>query len=268
MNRTGAPSAFGVHVPWFERFLVKVMRAYRDEIDDEGLRADVQAIIGQEAHHAFNFRRWTQRMNAAYPALAGVDDAARRSFETAFDRGSRRYRIGLTAGYETFTFLAGAIILDRYSELMERADPTLRALWVWHQVEEVEHGAVAFDFYRYFYPDDEWYRRAMILRAFGHMALETFHALRAIQRAEGRTLRDRARTWRYFLRFSADLFVAALPVFARDYHPRRHPICTDRQNPVAVGWRRWVGAGADARHLDADAVDAFLAQADTAGSSS
>jgi len=39
------------------------------------------------------------------------------------------------------------IILDRYEELMGDADPDLRALWVWHQVEEVEHGAVAFDFY-------------------------------------------------------------------------------------------------------------------------
>ena len=51
--------ALGVDVPHFERFLVKVMRAYRDELDDAKLKKDVQAIIGQEAHHAFNFINWT-----------------------------------------------------------------------------------------------------------------------------------------------------------------------------------------------------------------
>ena len=61
-------NALGVHVPYFERFLIKVMRAYRDELDDEQLYNDVQAIIGQEAHHAFNFVKWTGRMRQRYPA--------------------------------------------------------------------------------------------------------------------------------------------------------------------------------------------------------
>ena len=39
-------NALGLHVPYFERFLVKVMRQYRSELTDASLAIDVQAIIG------------------------------------------------------------------------------------------------------------------------------------------------------------------------------------------------------------------------------
>ena len=60
-------------MPHFERFLVKVMRTWRDELDDPELKADVQAIIGQESHHAFNFIKWTEVMCRRYPKLAALD---------------------------------------------------------------------------------------------------------------------------------------------------------------------------------------------------
>ena len=160
-------NALGIHVPHFERFLFAVMREWREELNDDQLRADVQGTIGQESHHAFNFLKWTEVMSSRYPRLPQIDGHAAEYFQKA-RRRSKRFQIGFTAGYETFTFLGGMIILNRYHELMGEADPTIRALWVWHQVEEVEHGAVAFDFYQAFYADAEWYRRWMVLRSDYH----------------------------------------------------------------------------------------------------
>jgi len=97
----------------------------------------VKNIIGQEAHHAFNFIKWTEHLVKSYPAITTLDDHAKEYFVAQLNR-DKRFKIGLTAGYETFTF---------YEELMAEADPVILALWVWHQVEEVEHGAVAFEFY-------------------------------------------------------------------------------------------------------------------------
>ena len=68
-------NALGVDVPHFERFLVRVMREYRGELSDPRLLQDVQAIIGQESHHAFNFSKWTQQLADKYPEIARVDDA-------------------------------------------------------------------------------------------------------------------------------------------------------------------------------------------------
>ena len=69
-------NALGVHVPHFERFLVRVMRAYRDGLLDRQLLDDVQAIIGQESHHASNFINWTQALAAKYLEIAEVDHDA------------------------------------------------------------------------------------------------------------------------------------------------------------------------------------------------
>ena len=251
-------NALGLHVPYFERFLVAVMRRYRGELQDERLLSDVQKIIGQEAHHAFNFVRFNERMAKTYPGIDRCDASAKSYFESALEKRSKRFQIGFTAGYETFTFLGGMIILDRFEELMSSAEPTMRALWVWHQVEEVEHGAVAFEFYKAFYAEDEWYRRALVLFAFLHIALETFSAFRHIVRAERRTLRGRLKAWRFFAGFAKDLFVASLPVYRRDYHPRNHPICNDNQNRLAVAWRKYEAGGANALHLDDDAIRTLL----------
>ena len=70
-------NALGIHVPHFERFLVKTMRAYRDEVSDEKLREEVKSIIGQESHHAFNFERWTREMEKRYQGLAEVNQSGK-----------------------------------------------------------------------------------------------------------------------------------------------------------------------------------------------
>ncbi len=241
-------NALGVHVPHFERFLVAVMREYRDELSDPALVKDIQAIIGQEAHHAFNFINWTKEMGKKYPGLLQLDASAKKYFEGALLR-DKRFKVGFTAGYETFTFLSGMIILNRYDELMADADPNLRALWVWHQVEEVEHGAVAFDFYQAFFSDHEWYRRWMVFFAFLHIAKETFLAYREMLKGEKFGFRRRLKAWRFFASFAWDLFYASLPVYRADYHPRNHPICNDEQNEIAIKWRDYYASGEDALSL-------------------
>lgn len=250
-------NALGVHVPYFERFLVATMREYRDELTDEQLLKDVQKIIGQEAHHAFNFVNWTKAMYRNYPGLQSIDEHAESSFKQALQK-DKRFKIGFTAGYETFTFLSGMIILNRYEELMADADPNLRALWVWHQVEEVEHGAVAFDFYRAFYEDHEWYRKWMVIYAFYHIAKETFVAYREMIRSLN--WRERLGAWKFFARFAFDLASSAIPVLRKSYHPRNHPICNDDQNQVAVAWRGYFDRGEDALRLTNQDIKRMLGE--------
>ena len=57
----------------------------------------------------------------------------------------------MTAGAEHYTAVLGAGAIEEF-DLLADADPTMRALIVWHATEEVEHKAVAFDVLRATHP--------------------------------------------------------------------------------------------------------------------
>ena len=245
-------NALGLHVPHFERYLVRTMTKIKPLIEDKKLLRDVSAVIGQEAHHAKNFLHFNRAMVARYPKVAAMDADARDYFARRAKSDPLKVLVGFTAGYETFTFLAGMIILDNYQRWFADSEPVMKALWVWHQVEEIEHGAVAFEVYKRLYGDQEFYRKWMVLLALIHIASETFKAYAHMARIEGwlrnpfRAISSMAFCGSMLLR----LLWSALPVFRGGYHPRNHPLVTSRQNPIQIAWRRYEGQGGDVLEID------------------
>lgn len=253
-------NALGLHVPYFERYLIQVLNRAKREVADPQLRDAMSAIIGQEAHHAKNFIAFNQYLARHYPRAAALDKHARDYFLAHLKSDSPRRQVAFTAGYETFTFLAGMLILDNYDQWFADSDPTIKALWVWHQVEEVEHGAVAFDVYKALHGKDEWYRKYMVLAALLHIAGETARAYFHMCRVSG-YLRNPWRAWkstRFLVSTLSRMAWLALPVMSRRYHPRNHPLVTDRQNPIAVAWRKFEGEGGDVLAIDREKMTLIL----------
>lgn len=245
-------NALALHVPHFERYLIKAMRAAREHIDDPRLRRDMTAIIGQEAHHAKNFLRFNAALARRYPKVGRHDAEAAQDFANRAAGDPLKRLVGFTAGYETFTFLAGVIILKNYERWFADSDPTLKAMWVWHQVEEIEHGAVAFEVYQHLYGEHEWYRKWMVIKALTHIALQTLKTYPHMARVEGwlrNPFKAVGKLW-FCVHMLLRLLHAALPVFRRDYHPRRHPIATTAQDPIQIAWRRHEAADGDVLKID------------------
>lgn len=254
-------NALAIHSPYFERFLGAVVRRAREQIEDPGLRADIGRLIGQEGHHAHNFVSMNRFLMGRYPRVARLDEEARRYFERALERDSFPRQLGFVAGYETFTYLAGMMFFDDWERLMGDADPVARALWVWHTVEEVEHGTVAFDTYRAVLPGREWLRKWMLCVAFSRIMYETARALLHMIRVEGYGRRPRKawRTLRFSLAFSARAVVRALPALRASYHPSHYPKSSPGRHPFADAWRARYRDPDDARTLQ-DGELARLAQ--------
>lgn len=252
-------NALAIHVPYFERYLGQAFRRCKPDVGDPELAGDISSIIGQEAHHARNFIAFNRFMVDRYPAVERLDASAKAGFERSLEEDSRKQQLGFIAGYETFTYLGGMIILDGYDKWMKDADPVLRSMWVWHQVEEVEHGSVAFNVYRHFYGDAEWYRKWMVLKAYAHIGLETLRAYVPMCRREGyfRNPLRAAKALGFYFRFSLQLGRAALPVLLKRYHPRNHPRCSDRQNPLAVAWRHRYMEGEDVLQLNNELMESI-----------
>lgn len=245
-------NALGLHVPYFERYLIRALTKAKAHITDPRLLRDVSAIIGQEAHHAKNFIEFNQALARRYPLAATFEAEAREFFAKKAQNDSLKELVAFTAGYETFTFLAGAIVLQNHDKWFKDADPVVKAMWVWHQVEEVEHGAVAFEVYQHLFGDREWYRKWMIVVALLHIAKETNRAFIHMSRREGWWrnpffgLSSFGFCWWLLFRFVWN----ALPVFRRNYHPHRHPIVTTEQNPIQIAWRRFERTGGDVLEID------------------
>lgn len=236
-------NALGVHIPYFERYLMKSFRSVRPEIQDSQLKKDVTSIIGQEAHHGCNFIEFNKFLAKRYPEVTSLDQRAKQYFENSLNKNSIKAQIGYIAGYETFTFLGGMIILEGYDKWMKEADPVIRSMWIWHQVEEVEHGAVAFDVYKYFYKKYEWYRKWMVLKSLIHIAHETWLAYKPMCKKEG-YFKSPIKTMKalgFFANISMQLAIKALPVFSSRYHPRQ--MSQKENNPIALAWREHYQGG-------------------------
>lgn len=245
-------NALGVHVPYFERYLIKAMSLAKKEIHDEELLRDVRGIIGQEAHHAKNFIAFNKWMERRYPKMKELDKGAREYFAKRAQSDDLRTLVGFTAGYETFTFLSGIIILDNYDRWMKDSDPVMKALWVWHQVEEVEHGAVAFDVNRYLYGKEEWHRKWMVVAALMHIATETLKAYLHMAKVEYGWKRPFRflKSMGFGVNILSRLVYSALPVLRRSYHPKKHRLVTNQQNPIQVAWRQYENDGGNVLEID------------------
>ena len=249
-------NALGVHVPYFERYLIRTMNTVKHQVEDPVLRRDMVALTGQEGHHARNFIAVNKLLAQRYPKLEKMDETAKAYFAKAGKNDSQKRMVAFTAGYETFTFLAGLIILRNYDKWMAESHPVMKALWVWHQVEEVEHGAVAHDVYRALYGKHEWYRKWMVLVAGLHIARETVKVYSHMARVEG-WLSNPFKAAKYMgfcFKTLAEMAWQTLPVFRKNYNPRAHPLATNKQSPVAIAWRKHSAAGGDVLAIDRSAM--------------
>ena len=139
--------ALSVFFPVGERFFVKTVKAYRDEIDDVGLKADVAAFCAQEGHHGREHDRYNDMLRQQGLPVDALERQVVRLLGVASAVLPKRRQLAVTCALEHFTSLLGVLVLDD-PKTLEGAHPTMAALWKWHAAEENEHKAVAFDVYR------------------------------------------------------------------------------------------------------------------------
>ena len=148
-------NAFATHMvnglsvlfPDGERFFVRSVRHYLDQIDDPELQASVRAFFGQEGSHAREHQRTFDHL-----ASQGLDPQPflraykKFAFEFLEPKVSPPLRLAVTAAFEHFTatFAHQGLSGNDFDEV----HPQMRELLLWHAAEEIEHKAVAFDVLR------------------------------------------------------------------------------------------------------------------------
>lgn len=133
-------------IPEGERFFVRSVRRFRDQIHEDTLQKHISGFIGQEAFHA----REHDQLNATL-AQAGFPMV---QHEALFlhpikwlEKLPPKAQLAATAAMEHYTaIIAEGLLKD--ARLRAMLPPVLRDFWMWHAIEESEHKAVAFDVYQ------------------------------------------------------------------------------------------------------------------------
>ncbi|WP_414729365.1 metal-dependent hydrolase, partial [Zhongshania aliphaticivorans] len=137
-------------------------------VGDSKLKADVDAMIKQEALHSSTHRKFNNRLKEL-----GYDiDGATEYFDNKLKKMVAGFtpidQLGFVSAAEHGLYSFAMILLnDRV--MQEQIHPQARRLFVWHFMEEAEHGAVSHDQYRYFMGNAYSHRMKTALRASQHV---------------------------------------------------------------------------------------------------
>ncbi len=147
-NPTATAISNGINLlfPHGERFFVRSVHHFLDQLDDPELRAQVKAFFQQEGHHA----RKHDQLNDVLRTQGFAIDAFLARYKVISTwieaRVPAKLNLAGTAAAEHFT----AILADGAfaKGILDTLDPRMQELLAWHAAEEIEHKAVAFDVLR------------------------------------------------------------------------------------------------------------------------
>lgn len=140
--------ALSVHFPEGERFFIQSVRHFQDQVTDTRLREDIRHFIRQEGQHGIVHDRFNDVMDAQGVDVDKVTANLRRFIRTTQKYMPKKYQLAMTAAFEHFTATLGEAMITDENDMFRQADPVMRAMFLWHGVEEVEHKAVAYDLYQ------------------------------------------------------------------------------------------------------------------------
>lgn len=222
-------NTFSIVLPIGEKFFIRSVRAYRDQITDPELQKAVTAFIGQEAMHGREHDEYNSAFFAKVPVAPRFEALVQRILEGLSEKAPKAFCLSGTIALEHFTaLLADGVLGDE--RVSAGADPSYAALWRWHALEECEHKAVAYDVWESVMGKGV---QAYALRSLGlAVATVVFWGLVTptfleVLRSQGR-LTD-IKGWRKFYRYTfGDIgmlrrrLLPYLDYFKPDFHPWDH----------------------------------------------
>lgn len=135
--------ALSVFFPEGERFFIRSVKRYANQIEDPKLREEVKLFCIQEAFHTREHEIYNAKLAAYGYDVEKMEARAVKALEIA---KGQLIQLTSTVAMEHLTATLSYLTLSD-PKLFENASPHYRNLWTWHALEEHEHKGVAFDVY-------------------------------------------------------------------------------------------------------------------------
>lgn len=238
--------AMSLLFPEGEKFFIQCVRDFRDRIDDPELAAQVRDFTYQEGQHGMVHNAYNARIAAQGVAVEKIVEQEKRILAWLRRKLPATFTIAHTAAVEHATAIMAHGFMA-HPEVFSAADPRMRALYVWHGVEEIEHKGVAFDVMQKIAGVGYGPRALMMLYVSIMFPLHTFLVMRHMFEVD--RLPRRGRTWArglWWLYGPRGLMTRLLPHYLAYYRPGFHPWQAGSTRAYAR-WREiFDGSGGDA----------------------
>jgi uncharacterized protein len=187
--------AMSVLFPEGERFFIACVRDFKDQLDTPEQRQTMLDFARQEAQHTKVHNAFNQHLAAQGIKVDKILANQRKHlFEHARKHLSKRHTLALTAAAEHLTALMShAFMQNRHH--FDDADPRVRAMYVWHAIEEVEHKGVAFDVMQQVAQVGYWHRVWALLLVSIQFPLFVFQILNHMLKVDGYQRHQRWGIW-------------------------------------------------------------------------
>ncbi len=224
-------NSLSVLFPQGEQFFVDSVRAYRDQISDPKLKAEVRGFIGQEAMHSLEHVAMNQHVRDQGMPVEELEKHLEVVLGIA-KKLPKRHQLAITCALEHMTAMMADMLLAR-SDVREDMDESMRPLWVWHAIEETEHKAVTYDVFQQVggtYAERAFYQ-LFSTAALGVMA-SYFTGRMMLNDRKNFSLKDSARgLWRMWGRNGT--FSSLIPTWLEYFKPGFHPWDHDNSELIA-----------------------------------
>lgn len=206
--------------PQGEQFFVDSVKAYRGNVSNKQLLAEISGFIGQESFHT----REHEGINE-YIAASGINV---KSFDKqlAFVLGIARklppsFQLAATCALEHYTGIMGHQLLDNDNHNSSIMYDYMQ-LWIWHAIEECEHKCVSYDVYKD--QVDSYFIRIIVMLAATVVFFSVVFAFYSRMLIQYRLLNPFKiiRSYAYLTWLFKDLLFDYLDYFKPGFHPSDH----------------------------------------------
>ncbi len=225
--------------PVGERFFITCVRDFKDQITDPDLLEQIRDFTRQEGQHGLLHSRYNDRLTAQGIGVPYIlKSQERRLFGLIRGHASATFALGITAAAEHVTSVMADAFVER-PEILAKADERIRALYVWHAMEEMEHKSVAYDVLT------DVAKASYLTRVLTMMlvtVLFPFHVAKIMNhmfRVDGFSRWGRIKLWRrglWWLLKPGGLVLPLVPRMLGYYRPGFHPW----QHPVVPSYPHWL----------------------------
>jgi len=226
--------------PEGEKFFISCVRDFRDQVTDPALQQQVKDFMRQEAQHGRVHVKFNDRLLAQGIRVDLIEAKSRGIFKWFRAHTPAKLTLAQTAAAEHMTAIMAHSFFDR-RDVFADADARIRAMYIWHGVEEIEHKAVAFDVLKNVAQASYFTRIFAFAYVSALFPLHVFSIMRHMFQVDGFSFGERLGLWVRGLRWLYGwngLYRPMMRHYLAYFRPGFHPW----QDGEMSAYQRWIEA--------------------------